>query len=165
MGSGKSRIAARLAQRIGWPCLDLDAEVEKLAGRSIAAIFASEGEARFRALESDALHAALADGPAVIATGGGVVLAEHNCALLRERATVAWLQADLPTRLERMRDERAQRPLLHGDDPAAALANLDAVRTPLYASLADLVVDTSGLDVDEVTNRVMATLQAREATA
>lgn len=165
MGSGKSQVAARLAQRIGWPCLDLDAEVEKLAGRSIAAIFASEGEARFRALESDGLRAALARGPAVIATGGGVVLSEHNRALLGDGATVVWLQADLPTRMERMRDERAQRPLLHGDDPAAVLEKLDAQRTPLYASLADIVVETSGLDVDEVTNRVMAMLQAREAAA
>lgn len=165
MGSGKSRVAARLAQRLGRPCLDLDAEVEGRAGQAIAAIFADAGEARFRELESTALHDVLVNDDAVIATGGGIVLAAMNRELLHERATVIWLRADLPTRLERMRDERAQRPLLHGDDPEATLAKLDAVRTPLYRSIADLEVDTSDMGVDEVADRLMALLHEREAAA
>lgn len=164
MGSGKSRVAARLAQRLSRPCLDLDDEVERRAGQSIAAIFAGSGEARFRELESAALHDVLAT-DAVVATGGGVVLAPANRAWLRDRAIVVWLQADVATRLERMRDERAQRPLLHVDDVAAKLAELDAIRTPLYRELADIEVETGGMQVDEVVERVMASLRAHEAAA
>ena len=165
MGSGKSHVAARLAQRLGRPCLDLDGEVEQRAGQTIAAIFANDGEARFRELESAALRDVLMNAGAVIATGGGVMLAPANRALLRDHATVIWLRADVATRLERMRDERAQRPLLHGDDPATTLAELDAIRTPLYQALADFEVDTSGMNVDEVIDRLMTMLHEREAAA
>lgn len=165
MGSGKSRVAARLAQRLGRPCLDLDGEVEQRAGQTIAAIFASSGEPRFRELESAALRDVLANAGTVIASGGGVVLAPENQALLRDHATVVWLRADVATRLERMRDERAQRPLLHGDDPATTLAKLDATRTPFYRGLADLDVDTSSMGVDEVVEHLMMWLQQREAAA
>ena len=165
MGSGKSRVAAQLAQRLERNCLDLDTEVEQRARLSIAAIFASAGEARFRELECAALRDVLAETSAVIATGGGVVLAARNRDLLKQRATVVWLQADLPTRLERMRDERAQRPLLHGDDVAATLTKLDAMRTPLYRETADIAVDTSGLNVDEVVDQVVMMLQQHEAAA
>ncbi|MBS0216036.1 MAG: shikimate kinase [Proteobacteria bacterium] len=165
MGSGKSRVAASLARRLDRPCLDLDAEVEQRAGQAIATIFANDGEARFRELESAALIDVLANDGAVIATGGGVVLAVANRELLRDRATVVWLRADVPTRLERMRDERAQRPLLHGDDPATTLAKLDAIRTPFYRELADFEVDTSGMGVDEVVEHLMMLLQQREAAA
>ncbi len=164
MGSGKSRVAARLAQRLARPCLDLDGEVERRAGQPIAAIFASAGEARFRELESAALQDALGN-DAVIATGGGVVLAPANRDRLRESAIVVWLQADVATRLGRMHDERAQRPLLHVDDVAATLAQLDAIRTPLYQELANIEIDTAGMQVDEVVERVMTALQALEAAA
>jgi shikimate kinase len=165
MGSGKSRVAASLARRLGRPCLDLDAEVEARAGQTITAIFADAGEARFRALESAALHDVLANDDVVIATGGGVVLAAINREALNVRATVVWLRADLATRLERMRDERAQRPLLHGDDPATTLDRLDAIRTPLYQELADFEMDTGSMPVDEVVDRLMTMLHEREATA
>lgn len=165
MGSGKSRVAEQLARRLDRPCLDLDTEVEQRARQSIATIFASAGETRFRELECAALRDVLVDTSAVIATGGGVVLAERNRDLLKKHAIVVWLQADLPTRLERMRDERAQRPLLHGDDPAATLAKLDAIRTPLYRETADIMVETSGLNVDEVTDQVVMMLQQHEAAA
>ncbi len=165
MGSGKSRIAASLAQRLGRPCLDLDAEVEQRAGRTIAAIFADDGEARFRALESAALRDVLANDDAVIATGGGVVLAATNREALKTRATVVWLCADVATRLERMRDERTQRPLLHGDDPATTLDRLDAIRTPLYKELADFEMDTSAMGADEVVDRLMSMLEQCGASA
>lgn len=165
MGSGKSRVAASLARRLDRPCLDLDAEVENRAGQTIAAIFADSGEARFRELESAALLDVLANDGAVIATGGGVVLAAMNREALNVHATVIWLRADVATRLERMRDERAQRPLLHGDDPATTLAKLDAIRTPLYRELADFEMDTSDMSVDEVVDRLMLYLQQREAAA
>ncbi|MBS0225248.1 MAG: shikimate kinase [Proteobacteria bacterium] len=165
MGSGKSRVAASLARRLDRPCLDLDAEVEQRAGRTIAAIFKDDGEVRFRELERTGLRDMLMLDTVVIATGGGVVLAPENRNLLRDRATVVWLHADVPTRLQRMRDERAQRPLLHGDDPATTLAKLDATRTPFYRGLADLDVDTSSMGVDEVVEHLMMWLQQREAAA
>ncbi|MGG6463455.1 shikimate kinase [Solilutibacter silvestris] len=165
MGSGKSRVAASLARRLDRPCLDLDAEVENRAGQTIAAIFADAGEARFRELESAALRDVLANDDTVIATGGGVVLAATNREALNARATVIWLRADVATRLERMRDERAQRPLLHGDDAATTLGKLDAIRTPLYRELADFEMDTSDMSVDEVVDRLMQLLEQREAAA
>src|SRR5690242_10072805 len=82
-GSGKSSAGRRLADRLGWPLLDTDALIALAAGRTVARIFAEEGEARFRDRETSALEQALAGYPAVVATGGGIVLRDANRALLR----------------------------------------------------------------------------------
>lgn len=156
-GSGKSSTARRLARRLGLALVDTDRSVERGAGLTIAELFAEGGESSFRLLESQALADAL-DGPdAVVATGGGVVLDESNRRLLRDRATVVWMQAD-PDALATRLDATAEvRPLL-GDDPADALRHLAARREPLYREVADVVVDTTGRDPTEVLDVVLDAL-------
>src|SRR5436190_19410550 len=92
-GSGKTTVAAALAQRLGWPWIDADVELERRAGRSIKEIFATEGEAGFRDRESATLaNLAQRDGW-IVALGGGAVLREQNRQAIAGRGKVVWLRA------------------------------------------------------------------------
>lgn len=140
MGSGKSTVGRRLASRLGRPFLDTDDELVRRSGRTVREWFESEGEAAFRSAEGALLAELLAaPGPAVLASGGGVVLAEANRAALRDHALVVWLRAGAPFLVSRVL-QKPHRPLLD-DDPAATVTRLVNDRAPLYASVADLVVD------------------------
>jgi shikimate kinase len=140
-GAGKSSVGRRLAKRLDRPFVDADDELVRRSGRSVRDWFATEGEAAFRAAESALLADLLAaPGPAVVAAGGGVVLDPANRALLRERATVVWLRAGVPYLLSRVLQKQDHRPLLD-EDPEARLTALHEARTPLYAEVADHVVD------------------------
>ena len=143
-GSGKSTVGRLLAERLGWPLRDTDALIAAAAGRSVAQIFAEDGEARFRDLESAALRTALDGGPCVIATGGGIVLRAENRALLRERAFVAFLDAPTEALAARLRAHDEERPLLAGDDMFVRLEALRAARAALYTEVADARVATDG---------------------
>src|SRR5947209_3837687 len=90
-GSGKTSVARVLAERLGWDWVDADQAIEKREGRSIRAIFASDGEESFRDLESMLLVELFLQKPLVVATGGGVVLRENNRRILRESERVIWL--------------------------------------------------------------------------
>lgn len=158
MGAGKTTVGRLVAGRLGWPYVDSDAEVEEATGRTVADLFAEGGEAAFRAAESAALERALVgEGPAVVSVAGGAVLDPANRALLRRSGTVVWLRADPSTLAERLRDG-AGRPLLRSD-PAADLARLDAVRRPLYAEVADAVVDVDGVAPAAVADAVLAAVR------
>ncbi|HEX3946920.1 MAG TPA: shikimate kinase [Acidimicrobiales bacterium] len=157
MGAGKTTVGRLLADRLGCPYLDSDGEVEVATGRTVPELFAAEGEAAFRAAETEALQrAAAVEGQVVVAVAGGAVLDPGNRALLRRSGTVVWLRAD-PQTLARRVGDGAGRPLLDGD-PAAALANLDGIRRPLYAELAEVVVDVDGLAPAEVAEQVLEAL-------
>jgi shikimate kinase len=156
-GTGKSTVGRALAARLGWALRDTDALVEA-AGRRVAAIFAEEGEARFRELETAALVAALDAAPCVVSTGGGIVLRPENRALLRERALVVWLDAPTDVLVARLLAHAEERPLLAGDDPAGRLAALRAARGGLYAELADLAVGTAGMTVEEICDQIVQML-------
>jgi shikimate kinase len=163
MGAGKSTVGRRLASAWGRSFVDLDDAVVAEAGRSIAELFAAEGEDGFRDRESAALRAALAaSAPVVVATGGGVVLRDENRALLADEAVVVWLDADVATLAARVGDGTG-RPLL-ADGPEARLRALDAARRPLYSAAADLRVDTTDLGTDEVVAAVEAGLAAGVAS-
>lgn len=132
MGVGKSTVGRRLAGRLHLPFVDADREIEAAAGLTIAEIFARFGEADFRDGERRVI-ARLIDGrPKVIATGGGAFMNPRTRALILERATAIWLDADLSVLAERV-GRRNDRPLLIGRDPHEALAELAAVRNPIYA--------------------------------
>ena len=154
-GSGKSSVGRRLAERLGWPLLDTDALIVRSAGCEIAQIFALEGEARFRDMEAEALRGAIEGPPAVVATGGGIVLRAENRALLHGRAFVVWLDAPTSTLLARLLAHDEQRPLLQGD-PAARLEALRTARAALYAEVADLQIATDGRTVEEICDSVMS---------
>jgi shikimate kinase len=132
MGVGKSTVGRRLAARLGLDFVDADHEIELAAGLTISEIFERFGEAHFRDGERRVI-ARLIDGTTkVIATGGGAFMNDATRALILERATAVWLDADLDTLAHRV-SRRDDRPLLHGKDARTVLGELAAVRNPVYA--------------------------------
>ena len=139
-GSGKSTIAALLAERLHRPVLDSDAQVVETAGMSIPDIFAAGGENAFRARETAALAELGKRSGAVLATGGGSICREENYPLLHQNGTIFWLQRDLALL------PKDGRPISQRSD----LAALYAQRAPLYARFADAVIDNNGTPEETV---------------
>jgi len=133
MGVGKSTIGRRLAQRLGLPFVDSDHEIEAAADLSITEMFTRFGETAFRDGERRVI-ARLIDGrPKVIATGGGAFMNDATRALILERAISVWLDADIDVLADRVARRSGTRPLLNGRDPKQALAELAAIRNPIYS--------------------------------
>lgn len=154
MGSGKSTVGRLVAAQLDRPFLDSDEEVERSTGRTVAEIFAAEGEGAFRAEERRVLAEALASPDAsVVAAAGGSVLDPANRSALAGAGAVVWLRAD-PATLARRVGDGAGRPLL-GSDPAAALVRLAAERAQWYGEVADAVIDVDGLTPAEVATAVL----------
>lgn len=124
MGAGKTTVGTSLASALGYPFVDLDAEIEARAGVPIRGLFARDGERRFRRLERDCLAATAAREDAVIATGGGTVVADENRALIRELGLCVWLDVGFETIVARL-DEAAirRRPLFGDREQALSLYN------------------------------------------
>ena len=155
-GAGKSTIGVRLAARRGVPFVELDHRVEEAAGLSLREIFELHGEESYRHWEREALESVLADGgPAVLATGGGIVAHTEAYELLRRHAVTVWLRANHEDHWDRVVAQGDHRPM--ANDPLARqrLADLMTRREPLYRT-ADHTIDTSGAPVDEVVERIIA---------
>jgi shikimate kinase/3-dehydroquinate synthase len=153
-GAGKSAIGRRLAARLGREFRDADQEIEAAAGQPITEIFARWGEAGFRDGERRVIARLIAEGPVVVATGGGAFADPATRALIRgSGAITVWLRCRLPTLLRRVAG-RDHRPMFVGQDPEAVLKRLMAARHPCYAE-ADIVVDCMD-DSPEVTTRRVA---------
>ena len=161
MGSGKTTVGRRLAQALGLPFRDADAEIEKAAARSVSDIFAELGEPEFRAGEHRVIARLVAEGPVVLATGGGAYLNAETRRILREHAVTVWLKADIEV-LARRVARRDTRPLLRGRNPAEVLRAQAETRYPIYAE-ADLVVETQDAAHDAAVERILAALKARAA--
>ncbi len=143
MGSGKSVTGALAAASLGLPFVDTDAVIEAEAGCSISSIFSEQGEAAFRALESDVIYRVTQGAPAVVATGGGAALSVENRRNMRRFGPVLWLHANRRALQQRLSD-CGTRPLLAGDiSPADRALQLELVRSPAYTAAADGAVDTS----------------------
>lgn len=161
MGAGKTSVGRALAERLGRPFLDSDALIEARTGRTVAEIFAADGEPGFRALESEVLREALdAPEPAVVAAAGGSVLDPGNRARIAAAGTVVWLHATPEVLAVRVRGA-THRPLLDGD-PEGTLARLGAEREPLYRSLADLELDVGDTPVTVLVDRIASVVAADE---
>lgn len=162
-GSGKSTVGRALAARLGWRFADTDALVEEAAGRSVASVFASEGEAGFRERERAALERLLdgGDDRLVVACGGGLVTHEPSLRLLEARCFVVWLDGDDDTLLARLSRDGTERPLLR-DHPAIALADLRRQRAGAYGR-AHLRVDATG-SVAEIARFLVRLLREKGAT-
>ncbi|MGH9164957.1 MAG: shikimate kinase [Acidimicrobiales bacterium] len=157
MGVGKTTVGRALAARMGWAHLDSDRQVEQATGRSVPEILRTDGEAAFRVEEKRALETALAShDPVVVSVAGGAVLDPENRRLLRQAGLVVWLRAEVVTLAGRVGDGEG-RPLL-GNDPPSALAALDQQRRPLYAELAELVVDVDTSTPHQVVEEIVACL-------
>ena len=138
MGSGKTSTGRPLAEQLGYGFVDADAVIEQAAGCSIPEIFERDGEAGFRALESQVLNAISQRHSLVVATGGGVVMQQENWGQLHS-GIVIWLDVVPGQLMQRLKADSTVRPLLQTDDPDAALNALLNQRRPLYAE-ADLTV-------------------------
>jgi shikimate kinase len=151
MGTGKTALGRCLAHRLGLAYLDTDAEIEARAGKTIARIFAEDGESAFREAETALLeHFVAFSGPEgmVMATGGGMPLRSENAALLRRLGIVVWLTASPEQIVARIGPALSLRPLLaawHGA-PQTRIRELLAAREPGYAAAADLCWDTAAFD-------------------
>lgn len=141
MGAGKSTIGRLLAELLHREFHDSDHEIERRTGANIPLIFEIEGEAGFRRREAAVIEELGAHDNIVVATGGGVVLAEANRLTLRARGTVVYLHAPLDTLVARTTRDR-NRPLLAGGDRRAKLEEIMRVREPLYRETAHVVVLT-----------------------
>jgi shikimate kinase len=143
-GTGKSTVGRLLADQLGWAFTDCDGDIEAAAGKSVADIFATEGEAGFRDREAAALRELCARDRLVIATGGGAVLRPANRELLRASGFIAWLTARPETiwdRLQRDPTNAARRPNLTPAGGLDEVRALLAAREPFYRELADFTAD------------------------
>lgn len=167
MGSGKSSIGRRLAERLGLPFVDADAEIEAAAGCTIEDFFERYGEEEFRKGERRVMKRLLSGPAHVLSTGGGAFIDPETREAISQSGISVWLRADLETLLERVA-RRNDRPLLKRGDPEAILQALMDARYPIYAK-ADITVDSTDgpprITVDRVTEALDAYIadQARQA--
>jgi len=154
MGTGKTSTGRIVAERLGWPFLDLDERIAARAGKPIPRIFAEDGEPAFREMETRACQELSEAAGLVVATGGGAVLRAENRAALAAGGTVICLEAAPEALAERL-GTATDRPMLAGADRRERIAELLAAREAAYASLPHHI-DTTGLSAREVADRVLA---------
>ena len=147
-GSGKSTVAAALAEKTGERVLDADAAIVEKAEMSIPDIFARHGEAGFRALETEVLGLLGKQSGCIISTGGGCVTRQENYPLLHQNGTIFCLERDL-TKLP-----TDGRPLSQG----GSLMQMYQVRKPLYDQFADYRIDNNGA-LEETVNKILSALE------
>ena len=153
MGTGKSALGRRVAMLAGCPFLEMDAELERRAGRSISKIFAEEGEESFRQMESRLAVEWGGCEASVIACGGGAALREENLRALGANGVLVCLEARPEVILERTSRSK-KRPLLEGEDREKKIRDLLAARAPYYAKIPHRI-DTSDADPDTLAEQLL----------
>lgn len=160
MGCGKSTVGVRLSYRLRKPVIDTDKEIERTEKRTIPAIFAEDGEAAFRELETACLLRLLeTTQDKVISVGGGLPVRERNRELLHSLGTIVYLRAKPETIYGRLKNDTG-RPLLQGEDPQKKIRELMAERSGFYEDAADVIVDVDGKEFDQVLDEIERKLAA-----
>ena len=149
MGAGKSAVGAALAARLGWEHRDLDRDLERAAGRTVAEIFATEGEAGFRRREREATRAVAGLTELVLSAGGGWMANPGVPELLAPGTLLVWLQVSPGEALRRAGAAPGERPLLAGPDPLGTLRRLLSERERHYGR-AHLAVPTDGRSIADL---------------
>jgi len=158
-GSGKSTVGRQLARQLNWRFVDSDHEIEHRLGGSIRTYFEQQGEAAFRDVEQQAIaDLCSAEGPFVLATGGGAVLREANRRALQGHCQVIYLRSTPEELFRRLRHD-TQRPLLQVKDPLKRLRDLYRERDPLYRDTADFVIETGRPSVPTLVNMILMQLE------
>lgn len=163
MGAGKTTVGRRLAAKLGRHFIDSDEEVEKAAGMTIEDIFATHGEADFRAGEVRVIARLLKDRDLVLGTGGGAFMNADTRALVKTAAVSVWIKADFELLFQRVQ-RRSNRPLLKTANPRGTLQDLIDKRYPVYAQ-ADVTVVSRDVPQEQVANEVIEALLARLGVA
>jgi shikimate kinase len=163
MGAGKSSVGRCLQRQTGLSRFDTDEMAASKLGLSIPEIFSKFGEEKFREIETQALRELDPAKAVIVVTGGGIVLRDENVDLLKRLGTVVWLEAREETLFERA-SRRGNRPLLKTENPRKALSEILRARSPLYARVADIRVDTSALNHDEVAAAILSKIEDSIAT-
>lgn len=153
MGAGKTTIGRLIAKQLGMTFYDSDHEIERKTGVKIPLIFELEGEAGFRKREAAAIAELSQLSNIVLATGGGAVLSQENRALLKNNGTIIYLRGSVHDLWLRTRNDKT-RPLLQGTNIKHKLEQLYLERNPIYASLADFIVDTSTQSAVDITKHI-----------
>lgn len=154
MGTGKSTVGVKLADKLGMEFIDMDKEIEKITGMSISTLFKRHGEIRFRSEEKLMAKKLGSQKGAVIATGGGIVLQEENIEALRENGILICLDAEPEDIFARVIRKRASRPLLKKNLQVKDIEEMLKAREPFY-NCADFRVNTSGKELDVVVNDII----------
>lgn len=152
MGTGKSTVGRKLAQRLGWSFCDSDAVLEEVQQTSISELFRNHGEAHFRALETETLAHILDSAGQVVATGGGAVLAASNRACMLQYGFVVALNATAETIIQRVSADTS-RPLLQGN-LEERVHTLMEQRKHAY-DFAHTSIDTTELNEDQIVDRII----------
>jgi len=164
MGCGKTTVGQLLARQLGFQFLDTDQLIVKKARRSIPGIFADEGEAGFRALESSILTDLASTDRAVISTGGGIVTVPDNIPKLRALGFVIWLNPPEEVLYQRI-IRNHDRPLVRTADPRQTVHDLLTLRRPLYSNAAHQDFDVSDVTPDEAAYGLAESVRVHFTTA
>lgn len=154
MGSGKTSIGERLAERLTYHFRDTDQMLEKKAGDTINHIFAVHGEEYFRSMETELLKELGSMEKIVLSTGGGLPLREQNSEILKKLGFVVFLKTSKQTTLKRLKGDTT-RPLLQGDDVEQKVERLLQIRTPIYEKAAHKIIVTDDKPVSEIVQLIM----------
>ncbi len=157
MGSGKSTVGKILARSLNYGFVDLDREIELKKGKTVAEIFANEGEREFRRLERDEVSKMEGAGGKVFSCGGGAILEESSRKTIRSNCIAIWLWASPQTAVGRLGKDSARRPLLEKGEgtPAEKAARIIAGRMPLYAETCDMAISTENRTPEQVAERII----------
>jgi len=159
MGTGKSAVGLEISKLLGNELVEIDDLIAERAGKSIPEIFSEDGEAAFRKLEMEAVAEASRRNSVVISCGGGAVLEPQNVTRLRRNSVIILLTASLEEILRRAAQDGESRPLLNVSDREAKVRELLTFRYPIYIQAADYVIDTSGLDPEEIAETIISCLR------
>ena len=157
-GTGKSTVARLLGQRLGVPVWDSDSEIERRIGKTIAEIFAEDGEAAFRELEAEVIAELLQQESFVLATGGGAILREETRQRLRLTGHVVFLTAESVTILRRIQQDKhsaAMRPNLTSLPPLEEIVAVLGRRQSFYEETAHSIVNTEKKTVKQIVEEIM----------
>ncbi len=160
MGTGKTIVGKRLAQRLNMEYVDVDELIEQREGRKINDIFAKDGEPYFRKVEKKITKQVSEFENVVIAAGGGVVLDDENIRNLKTKGVLICLSAQPEIILERTK-RYVHRPLLNVANPRQSISALLNKRAPYYAK-ADFCLDTSHLTIEEVVEKIIGIIKNRK---
>lgn len=159
MGCGKSTVGKTLAKQLNFDFCDCDSLAEQRSKKTVSQIFADEGEAFFRKLETKIITELCSKQGQIIATGGGAVLNSQNVEALRNSGIVVFLDVSSETVLKRLSGDTS-RPLLAREDKETAVKELMTARYPLYSKAAHITINANS-DAEDVAKKIIDAFTSR----